>query len=137
MREKVFGAVFALLGLLVILTPRYILPVCEFKGFKPMHCSEAAHFELYAGLALIGIGLGAAFLRGRAAGLVLGLLAAAAGAAVIYIPQATGFCKSPMMPCHYGAVPALRLLGGITILAGLAGAWRMGRSGGGPSAAEG
>jgi len=105
------------LGLLVVLTPRYILPVCEFKGFARMYCSDAAHWEAWIGGAVVMMAIGLSFSGKKILRVMFSLLIAGAGVLVVAVPQVTKFCKSPTMPCNYGSIPALRLLGiGIVVL---------------------
>ena len=106
-------------GLLLILVPRFILPVCEYQGYQPMHCSDTARAELYAGILLAGAG--AAILLLRRPGLVLGALLAviAAAAAAFTFPEVYGYCKSPKMPCNYGTIPAIRLIAAATAITAL------------------
>jgi len=119
MKAKVYAVIFFFLGLLAVVTPRYILPVCEFKGFMPMHCSETALYEAWAGSGIMLVSVMALFGPARPARVVLPLLILAAGIMVAYIPQITGFCRSPSMPCNYGSIPALRLLGAGTVIVAL------------------
>lgn len=100
-------------GLFLILAPRYILPVCEFQGYQPMHCSETARAELYAGVALAAAGVAIILLRRPVP--VLGALAAAIGISIaaLCLPGIYGYCKSPKMPCNYGTIPALRLVAAV------------------------
>lgn len=114
------AAIAALIGgLLLILVPRYMLPVCEFKGYQPMHCSDTARMELYAGILLAAAGV--AVLLFRRPGLVLGALLAALGlsAAAMILPEIYGYCKSPNMPCNYGTVPSIRLISVVTAVIAL------------------
>jgi hypothetical protein len=104
------------LGLLLILIPRFILPVCEYTGKPSMKCSSVAHYEMALGAAILLISGALYWLKKT--GVQLGILLACtvAGIAVIWIPEYMGYCKSPNMPCNYGTVPALRLLGGALVL---------------------
>jgi len=106
-------------GLLLLLVPRFILPVCEFKGYQPMHCSDTARAELYAGLVLAAAGIAVLLLRRP--GLALAALATAivASVAALAFPEIYGYCKSPKMPCNYGTVPAIRLIALITAVTAL------------------
>lgn len=106
-------------GLLLILVPRFILPVCEYQGYQPMHCSDTAHTELYAGILLAGAGV--AVMLFRRPGLVLGALLAAiaVSAAALAFPEFYGYCKSPKMPCNYGTIPAIRLIAVMTAVTAL------------------
>jgi len=118
-----WGGAIAVLGIFVSLTPRFIFPVCEFTGKPFMHCSAIEEWERWVGLVILALGIVyllplPKWLRG-----VAGTCVSLAGAAVIWIPALVGYCPSPRMPCHYGTVPAMRILGGIVLVAGLAAAW--------------
>jgi len=106
-------------GLLLVLVPRYILPVCEFKGYQPMHCSDTARAEMYAGVLLAGAGMAVLLLRRPVMVLAALLAAIAASAAALAFPEVYGFCKSPNMPCNYGTVPAVRLIAVLTAVIAL------------------
>lgn len=75
--------------------------------------------EIFNGIIILSIGIGAFFFKGPIGGLMfVGLVASAS---VLAVPEAIGYCASPRMPCNYGAVPFLRLLGGATAAASLSG----------------
>jgi len=115
-QSKKTPIILLILGLLVILVPRFILPVCEYTGKPVMKCSFVAHYEMWIGA---GILLGSiCFFWIKKLQVQLGILLACtlAGIAIIWLPEYLGYCKSPSMPCNYGTVPALRLLGGTLIL---------------------
>ncbi len=106
------GVSAILAGLLLIIVPRYILPACEFEGFSRMHCSDTAQAErILGGLFILagGLILAVRSTRLRAAGSAVFLLLLSAAAYVI--PDRFGYCHNPKMPCNYGMVPALRLIG--------------------------
>lgn len=119
MKDMAVTAIFFFLGLLAVITPRYILPVCEFKGFPPMYCSEAAFYEAWAGAGIMLVSVLIPFIQARPSRVLFSLFMLAAGIIVMFIPQMTGFCRSPSMPCNYGSIPALRLIGGGSVIAAL------------------
>lgn len=121
MTNRGFGALFLVTGLAVILTPRFILPVCEYAGYEPMACSTTATAEIVAGAAIVVIAVSLLLTPGKRSLRLLCGIALIAGASVVYLPEAVGYCRNVGMPCNYGTVPALRLLGTVTILASLAG----------------
>jgi hypothetical protein len=116
MKSRIFGSALLIFGLLITLTPRYILPVCEFYGKPKMACSYMARAELFMGLIILSIAIGAFLSKTPDALRWLMFTALFAGASVIVIPEVLGYCPSPQMPCHYGTVPLLRLLGGLTVI---------------------
>lgn len=119
MKAKVFAAIFFFLGLLTVVIPRYILPVCEFNGYPAMFCSDAALYEAWVGSGIMFISLLIPLIPARLVRILFSILILAAGALVLFIPRMTGFCRNPSMPCNYGTIPALRLLGTGTFIAAL------------------
>ncbi|MDH4162473.1 MAG: DUF4418 family protein [Nitrospirota bacterium] len=107
--KRAAGILAVIGGILLILAPRFILPVCEYSGYQPMHCSDTARAELYAGIAIICAGTAVLALH-RHSLVVMALLAViGVSSAALALPQIYGYCKSPKMPCNYGTVPAIRL----------------------------
>lgn len=119
MGNRVLGFMFFLLGVLIALTPVYILPVCEFHGKPKMVCSYTGMAEIFVGLIILSIGVGAFLSKVSVKWLMF--VAFFAGASVIFVPEVLGYCPSPRMPCHYGTVPMLRLLGGLTVVVSVTG----------------
>jgi len=103
-------------GILLVLTPRFILPACEYEGFPRMHCSDTAEAEMVLGTLLFGLGFGALFLKSAASTIVAGSLGIAFSLAANVLPDKFGYCMSSRMPCNYGMVTAVRL---IAVVAGL------------------
>jgi hypothetical protein len=116
MSNKISGAFFFLMGLMLVLVPRYILPVCEYQGFSPMSCSHTAFAEMFTGFIVMALSAGLAFSKGRESLRWFSLPALAAGISVLWIPRAIGYCHSSGMPCNYATMPVLRLLGVLIIL---------------------
>lgn len=111
-RSRIYAIAFAVLGLLFILLPRFILPVCEYLGKPEMNCSHTAHYEMTLGaLVIICSGL-LAFMNAPLVKWLIPAIFLLAGVAAIAIPEIIGYCHNPDMPCNYGTVPGLRLLGG-------------------------
>ncbi|MDR1309144.1 MAG: DUF4418 family protein [Deltaproteobacteria bacterium] len=124
-----------LAGLLYILVPHHLLPVCEFAsagssqphgvsvqemaahdgagGMSPAHavCFYTARAELGLGLLIV---MGAILLAfSGSAGYRAGILALEAGAAAIgalFPTVLIGVCQSQRMPCRAGTLPALIIL---------------------------
>ena len=107
-------------GILFFLVPRYILPACEFSGFPRMHCSDTAHAEQVAGIVLIVVSGMTFLVKSRMMPLVSAVLSTIVFVIAFWLPDKFGYCLSPRMPCHYGMVPAVRLLSilGILIMIG-------------------
>ncbi len=113
---KAAGIISIISGILLFLVPRYILPVCEYEGYSPMHCSDMARAEYLIGVLLIASAAGMLLFRRSSAALAAAGSALLLSIAAYVVPDITGYCKSTKMPCHYGTVPAVRL---IAILTGL------------------
>src|SRR5512143_3553794 len=111
MIQKMIGIVLFLTGLMVVLVPRYILPVCEYQGYSKMACSYTALSERCMGLIVMVSSLGIFFSRNAETLRWLALTPTALGISVFLIPDAIGYCHSSSMPCNYGTLPFLRLQG--------------------------
>lgn len=114
-----FGIPFFVIGLMLVLVPRYILPVCEYRGYNPMSCSHTAIAEMFLGFMVMVTSAGMSFSRGSESLRWLSLPILAAGVSVLWIPEAIGYCHSSQMPCNYATLPVLRLLGVLTVLLSL------------------
>lgn len=121
MIQKMVGIVLFLMGLMVVLVPRYILPVCEYQGYSKMACSYTAVSEMCIGLIVMVSSLGIFFSRNAETLRWLALSPVALGISVLLIPEAIGYCHSSSMPCNYGTIPVLRLAGVLIILVSLGG----------------
>ncbi len=111
---KTAGIISLVSGILLFLVPRYILPVCEYQGYAPMHCSDMAGSEYVIGALLLVSGTGIVSFRRSSAVLAAAGFTLLLSIAGYFVPDITGYCKSTKMPCHYGTVPAVRLVAVIT-----------------------
>lgn len=109
-----------LMGLLVLLTPRYILPTCEFQGLSRMACTYTGTAEMFIGAIVMIAAVGMILSKTYEALRWSGLTTLAAGISVILVPEAIGYCHNSQHPCNYGTVPMLRLLGALIILLSIA-----------------
>ncbi len=116
MRNRVAGAITFAFGLLAALTPRYIMPVCEFAGKKKMYCGYMGRAEVFLGVIVVAVAIGAFASKGQEALRWLMFVAFVSGASIIMLPEVLGYCPSTQMPCNYGTVPLLRLLGVLIII---------------------
>jgi hypothetical protein len=116
-----FGIILLLMGLLVLLTPRYIMPTCEYQGFSKMACSYTGTAEMFLGAIVMMAAAGMVLSGSRETLRWSGLTSIAAGLSVILVPEALGYCHNSRMPCNYGTIPVLRLLGGLIMFLSLAG----------------
>lgn len=111
----------AALGLLVALTPLYILPVCEFAGKSAMNCGFMGRAEVFIGLITLSVGVGLLLSKGTETLRWMMPAVFVSALSVIFMPHLLGYCPSSQMPCHYGTVPMLHFLGGLLALGALAG----------------
>jgi drug/metabolite transporter (DMT)-like permease len=122
------GAFLILLGILVMLTPWIIFPVCEVEGMylktvsgvqMPMKCGWTARAETGMG-ALIIVGGGLLIARGTPeTRQAVGVFSIATGILVILFPTVLiGMCALADHPCRQLTLPALEILGIIVIVAG-------------------
>jgi len=127
-RVKGIGAVLVLLGIIVILTPWIIFPVCEMEGLYvqavsgmnfPMPCGWTARAETGIG-ALIAVAGGLLIARSTPeTQQAVGIFAIALGALVVLFPTVLiGMCKVASHPCRMTTLPALEILGVIVIVIG-------------------
>ena len=124
----VYGALLFLLGIIIILTPWIIFPVCEMEGSYvvtstgmqlPMTCGWSARAESGIG-ALIVVAGGLLIARStRETRQAVGVFTIAMGALVILFPTfLIGMCKVATHPCRMTTLPALEILGVIVIIVG-------------------
>jgi hypothetical protein len=125
---NVYGALLVLLGIIIILTPWIIFPVCEMEGSYvvtstgmklPMTCGWSARAESGIG-ALIVVAGGLLIARStRETRQAVGVFTIAMGALVILFPTVLiGMCKVATHPCRMTTLPALEILGVIVIIVG-------------------
>jgi hypothetical protein len=100
-------------GILLILVPRFILPVCEYEGYPAMHCSDTARAEYVVGALLLVAGIGAFLLKSTIASLIGAAVSIILYIAAFLLPDRYGYCHSSRMPCNYGAVPGIRFIASI------------------------
>ncbi len=106
-------------GMLLILVPRFILPVCEYEGFPAMHCSDTARAEYVAGALLMAVGFGSFLLRSATSKIIGAVASIILYVCAYLLPDKYGYCHSSRMPCNYGAVPGIRFtatVGGIIMV---------------------
>jgi len=106
-------------GILLVLVPRFILPVCEYEGYPAMHCSDTARAEYVVGALLLVAGIGAFLLKSTRASIIGAVVSIILYIIAFLLPDKYGYCHSSRMPCNYGTVPAIRLIaiiGGIIMV---------------------
>lgn len=110
------GIIVILAGLLYMLVPQFILPVCEHVSGNgpPMKCFWSARAELGLGAAVIFGGLLFLLLSNTAARLGISLMLLAVTILAAATPTVLiGACRLNYMPCRAGTLPALMILSGL------------------------
>ncbi len=132
---RLSGILQMLSGLLTILVPTVLLPVCQgvvqtaAGTTVPMRCYYTAQASIALGALIFIVGGTLFFARQAESRGLLNLIALALGAAVILVPTVLiGTCKNPDMACNIGAKPGLLLLGSIVMILGAVGIWQARRS---------
>jgi UPF0716 family protein affecting phage T7 exclusion len=135
--DKMFsgiGALLIILGILVILTPWVLFPVCEVEGMylttsagvqMPMKCGWTARAETgMGGLIMVAGGL-LMVRRSPETRQAVGVFSAAAGILVVLFPTyLIGMCRLADHPCRQLTLPALEILGVIIIIIGAFLIWK-------------
>jgi hypothetical protein len=101
-------------GILLILVPRFILPVCEYEGYPAMHCSDTARAEYVVGALLLAVGIGAFLLKSTTTSMISAAVSIILYVIAFKLPDIYGYCHSSRMPCNYGAVPGIRFVASIS-----------------------
>ena len=104
-----FAAAFILLGLLVILAPTVLFPVCESE--MKMACFFTKKAEIGVGLVIAALGVIYFFLKNK--DIRLGISIAQflnAGLVLAFPAKLTGLCKMSDMACRVKTYPALIVL---------------------------
>ncbi len=104
-----FAAAFILLGLLVILAPTVLFPVCE--SDMKMACFFTKKAEIGVGLVIAALGVIYFFLKNK--DIRLGISIAQflnAGLVLAFPAKLTGLCKMSDMACRVKTYPALIVL---------------------------
>jgi len=122
------GILLMLLGILVILTPWVLFPVCEMEGLylktaagveMPMKCGWTARAETGIGALIVVAG---GLLTARSTPetrQAVGVFSVAAGILVVLFPTILiGMCQLADHPCRQLTLPALEILGVIIIIIG-------------------
>jgi hypothetical protein len=127
---RIVGVVITVIGILIVAIPWLILPVCgqvvaaqSPKNSTGVHgCDNTLIAETVIGCITILAGLMAAFIPKKKMILGVSLLTIVLAALVILFPtEITGVCKIPTMPCVYGTLPGLVVIGIGLALTGVSG----------------
>jgi hypothetical protein len=105
-------------GILLILVPRFILPVCEYEDI--LRCTARAQpAEYVVGALLLVAGMGAFLLKSTRTSIIGAVVSIILYSIAFLIPDKYGYCHSSRMPCNYGTVPGIRfiaIIGGIIMV---------------------
>jgi len=122
------GALLVLLGIIIILTPWFIFPVCEIYGSfvetktgmkLPMPCGYSARAETGVGAMIVVAGGLLIARRTPETKQAVGVFSIAAGVLVILFPTVLiGMCRLADHPCRQLTLPALEILGAAVIIIG-------------------
>jgi hypothetical protein len=142
-RPLLLAGVLVILGALIVITPWYIFPVCEAKGITShpmskmssvagsdqsmgtstvtiMKCGYTARAEAAIGALIILAGLTLIALPERDSRRAIGIIGIGLGAVTALVPTVLiGVCTAADSPCRIGTLPALIILGTLTIIAGI------------------
>jgi hypothetical protein len=142
-RPLLLAGVLVILGALIVITPWYIFSVCEAKGVTShqmskmsstegsdqpagmsagtiMRCGYTARAEAAVGALVILAGLTLIALPERDSRKALGIIGIGLGVVTVLVPTfLIGVCTAPDAPCRIGTLPALIILGILTIIAGI------------------
>ncbi len=134
MKLSFTGSSLIVLGVLIVLTPWYIFPVCEMFGMYAktttgtllvMPCGYTARAELGVGSLLALSGIILLIAKTPQARRAVGVISTALGTFAILFPTVIiGMCANPTHPCREGTEPTLILLGAVTILVSLYVVWK-------------
>lgn len=121
----IWAAVVLILGILTVLIPWYLFPVCGVGRYAPpagtfarMHgCDGTLKAATVLGILTMCAGLLPLIFKQHLAGLISAVSTAVIGVLLILFPTViTGVCKVPTMPCVFGTKPALVMAGIVLIL---------------------
>jgi Domain of unknown function (DUF4418) len=140
-RNKLLAGILIILGLLIAITPWYIFPVCEAgtsgdnsggmkmgagsdqqmtKSGTHMKCWYTAEAEVVVGTFVALAGIVLLFLKGQGKRRAIGIATIVLGVLTILIPTfLIGVCNTSDAPCRIGTLPALIILGVLTVIAGI------------------
>lgn len=121
-RDKVFGLIYIILGLLMALAPTVIAPTCgPMENGMFMKCHWMGRSAMGIGVVIAILGAAYTYVCSSKAksalafaSLLLGLYTIAVEAFLI------GGCKNPMMVCRAHTMPVLYVLAGIVIVLSVA-----------------
>lgn len=104
--KRLFSVVYIILGLLLILVPTVIFPVCESMEMK-MSCYYSCMAEIILGIIVVVIGIVTLFVNDIIS-IVASVLQLLLGVLAIFFPACiTGLCKMSDMDCRRQTFPGI------------------------------
>ncbi len=126
----IFASAFVLFGLLVILAPTVLFPVCESE--MKMACFYTKEAEIGVGLVIAALGVIYFFLKNKDIRLGISIAELLNAALVLALPaKLTGLCKMSSMACRVKTYPALIVLSVLLAVSAAADIFLLARSGNG------
>lgn len=108
--RTIFAIVFVLLGLLIILSPTVLFPVCGAHEMK-MSCFYTKQAEIGVGAVVTALGVIYFLLKNKDIRIGLSIAQILNAALVLALPlKLTGLCKMSEMSCRVKTLPALIVL---------------------------
>ncbi len=125
-KSQIWALVLVLLGVIVVLIPWYLFPVCGAGRYAPpagtiarMHgCDGTLKAATVLGVLVMCTGILPLLVKQYWAVLVAAVSTAIIGVLLILFPTSiTGVCRIPTMPCVFGTKPALIIAGIVLLMA--------------------
>jgi hypothetical protein len=111
------GILFIIFGLLVAIGPHTIFPVCGARDGEFMKCHWMAQAELGIGLGITIMGVLLIIFKSRQIRIGISIALLMNAILVILLPKKLiGVCSGVHMNCHALTLPALNLLGVLTLI---------------------
>lgn len=120
-RDKIFGIIFIILGILIMLAPTVIAPTCgPMENGMFMKCHWMGRSAMGVGVIIAILGAAYTYVCSKKAKSALAFALLLQGAYTIALETfLIGGCKKPMMACRAHTMPVLYLLAGIVIVLSL------------------
>lgn len=112
-KDKIFGIVFAIIGVLIALGPKLLFPVCA--GLKddgtPMKCFYTSNVTLGLGLGIVMFGIMLCMMK-EVSARIISTMGVVFMSVMTYLTTHVliGVCKTATMPCKMLTLPALNIL---------------------------
>ncbi|MBQ3795086.1 MAG: DUF4418 family protein [Butyrivibrio sp.] len=120
MKNKTVSISTVILGLLAAVGPRTLFPVCSAAEMK-MRCYYTANAELVVGILAAAVGAALLFVADRKLKIALSAGVVILGLLILLFPTAiTGVCGNPMMHCVSLTKPSLIVIGVLETFTGIA-----------------